>query len=88
MDIRQQLSELILKNAVNIQPDIIISDDTRLIEDLAYDSAAIIRLMVDMEDTFGIEFDDTDLLSDKINRFGDLLSIIVRLTEGTYAGDA
>lgn len=81
MDIRETLLKLVLDNTPDAGDDVLINDDTLLIEDLAYDSAAIIRLMVDMEETFSIEFDDTDLLSDKINKFGDLLALVTNLIE-------
>ena len=82
MDVREELIGLIKKNIVFAEvKEKEITDDTRLIDDLMFDSVAIIRLIVDIENTFEIEFDDTDLLSDRINKVGDLLKLIEEMRD-------
>ena len=56
--IKQKIIELIQQYAVT--KDIEITDDTKLFEDLGYDSVAIIQLLVDVEELFGFESDDFD----------------------------
>jgi len=56
--IKQKIIELIQQYAVT--KDIEITDDTKLFEDLGYDSVAIIQLLVDAEELFGFESDDFD----------------------------
>lgn len=80
MDIDEIIMNLIKKNAINADFDNIeITGETRLIEDLGYDSASLIRLVVDIEDQLGIEFEDTDLLSDKLNNVFELVELVKTL---------
>ena len=56
-----------------------LNDDMRLIEDLGMDSLALMNLVLDIEDEFGISFDDVNLLFENFNRIGDLRDIIEKL---------
>ena len=56
--IKQKIIKRIQQYAVT--KDIEITDDTKLFEDLGYDSVAIIQLLVDAEEFFGFESDDFD----------------------------
>lgn len=56
-----------------------ISDDTHLIEDLNFDSVQLISLVTTVENTFKIEFDDSNMLLDNFNRVGDLCKLIGEL---------
>lgn len=63
IDISYKLSELVLKNA---EVDSFLDEELsekKLIDDLGYDSINIIALITDIEETFGIRFnDDTDMI--------------------------
>lgn len=56
-----------------------LNDDMLLIEDLGMDSLRLMNLVLDIEDEFGISFDDGDLLFENFNRIGDLRDIIEKL---------
>jgi len=53
-----------------------ITEDTLLIEDLNFDSFALMSLIAEIEDTYEIEFDDSNVLFENFNRVGDLRLII------------
>lgn len=53
-----------------------IKEDTKLIEDLEYDSIALIQLLVDIEDEFGINLNNDDLLADNLNTPVELWKIV------------
>ena len=63
IDISYKLSELVLKNA---EVDSFLDEELsekKLIDDLGYESINIIDLITDIEETFGIRFnDDTDMI--------------------------
>lgn len=50
-----------------------------LIEDLNFDSVQLISLVTIVENTFKIEFDDSNMLLDNFNRVGDLCKLINEL---------
>ena len=56
-----------------------LNDDMLLIEDLGMDSLRLMNLVLDIEDEFGISFDDGNLLFENFNRIGDLRDIIEKL---------
>lgn len=56
--LEQKVLELILKYAVNT--DVEITGETKLWEDLGYDSVAVMQLLVEVEETFGFECDDLE----------------------------
>lgn len=59
-----------------------LNDDMRLIEDLGFDSLSMMSLIVDLETSYDISFDDVELLFDNFNRIGDLRQVITNLSEG------
>lgn len=78
MEDRDVLFKLICENA-NISMEIeSITDDTKLIEELEYDSIALIQLLVDIEDEFGVDLSNDDLLADKLNTPASLMELIER----------
>ncbi len=56
-----------------------LDEELRLVEDLQFDSIQIMGLLIAIEDTFGIQFDNSKLLFDNFDRIGDLLDIIDQL---------
>lgn len=56
-----------------------LDEELRLVEDLQFDSIQIMGLLIVIEDTFGIQFDNSKLLFDNFDRIGDLLDIIDQL---------
>ena len=83
--IKEQLLELVLRNAVNY--DGVYEgngDGLVLIDDLAYDSVCVVNLIVDIEDTFGVSLEDIDMLIEKIDNFDSLIELLEECLEGTY----
>ena len=54
---------IIKDNASNMPEDYMITPDTRLIEDLRYDSVDLMQLIVDIEEKFGVDFMNCDILT-------------------------
>lgn len=59
-----------------------LNDDMHLIEDLGFDSLNMMSLIVDLETSYDISFDDAELLFDNFNCIGDLRQVITDLSEG------
>ncbi len=78
MEDKSILLNLICENA-NISIEIeSIKDDTKLIEELEYDSIALIQLLVDIEDEFNVDLTNDDLLANKLNTPASLMELIER----------
>lgn len=54
------------------------TDEADLIEDLGLDSLGVMELLDAVEDTFGICFDDVDLLAENFTCMKDLVSLIYK----------
>lgn len=74
----ERLIRLIKDNANEMQEGTVITENTRLIEELGYDSILLIQLIVDIEDEFGISLSDDDLLVDKLDTPFGLFELICR----------
>ena len=58
-EIRKTLIKIVVK-CLDDDKDIIIGDDTKIIEDLGFDSVSIMNLMVEIEKEFEFEFLEND----------------------------
>ena len=54
-----------------------ISLETRLVENLGFDSISIMQLIVEIENQFGIIFEYNDLNFDTINKYCNLIMYIL-----------
>ena len=72
------LYELIRSNASNMPEGMKVGDDTRLIEDMGYDSVDLMQLIVDIEDEFGISLMDDDMIAEKLNTPSELMEVIAK----------
>ncbi|HEY1764622.1 MAG TPA: phosphopantetheine-binding protein [Opitutaceae bacterium] len=63
--------------SVTTQP---ITDRTRLLEDLGYDSVAVAELVFFLEDLFGMTISNEDILA--VSSIGDLRACVVRKLAG------
>lgn len=77
--IEQQVIKLIQEHAIN--GDVVITDDTRLFEDLGYDSIAIIQLLVEAEETFSFECDDFDECTEAFESVSAFVAFVKERTE-------
>lgn len=73
---KEILYDLIKSNASSMQDGTEINDDTRLFEDLGYGSVDLMQLIIDIEETFGVDFMNSDILAEKIATPGMLLEAI------------
>ncbi|MCX8131469.1 MAG: phosphopantetheine-binding protein [Clostridia bacterium] len=73
------LKELIIELAPSFKEEQI-NHNTNLIEDLMLDSISIMRLVVNLENKFDIELNDSDLVIEKLIIFSELLKLV---TDGT-----
>ena len=58
-----------------------LNDNMLLIEDLGFNSLQLMELIIDIEDTYDISFDEADLLFESFDKIGDLRAIIEQLEE-------
>lgn len=74
----EKLKLLVAKNAsIDIEAEEI-SDETKLLDELEYDSVKIVELIVDIEEEFDFEFEDDDLVIEKYEIFKNLNSLVER----------
>lgn len=73
---KEKLYALVKDNATHIADNIIISDTSRLIEDLDYDSVDLMQLLIDIEDEFGVDFLNDDLLGEKMSTVGAIWELL------------
>lgn len=78
---------LIKSNASNMSEGVEITDDIRLIEDLGYDSVDLMQLIVDIEEEFGVDFMNNDILAEKIATPGSLMELILYSRRKDSDGD-
>ncbi len=67
------LTKLIFENANNKEE---VKMDSNLVEDLGYDSVALVQLIIDIEDEFGINLTNDDLVADKLETTKLLFELI------------
>lgn len=72
----ERLIKIIKANASNLTEECNISKDTKLIEDLKYDSVDLVQLIVDIEEEFGISLDEEYMISEKINNLRGLAELV------------
>ena len=75
MEVKKILMEFIHDN-YSINREGTITEEMDLIEDLKLDSIEIFNLLTDVEEMFGIQFDDVDLLTDNFAKIKDFTKII------------
>lgn len=59
-----------------------ITSDMKLSEDLGFDSLSLVELIVDLEDRFDIEIDESDLDPSQLKTVGQIYSLIDKYLEG------
>lgn len=60
----------------------VIIPDMSLSEDLGFDSLSLVELIVDLEDRFDIEIDESDLDPGHIKTVGQIYSLVDKYLEG------
>lgn len=71
-----KIIEIVVRNATNMPLDIEVKEDTKLIEDLGYDSIDLVHLINDLDGTFGIKMSDEMMVSEKLNTPRELTELI------------
>lgn len=72
---------IIKDNASNMPENYVINSDTKLIEELGYDSVDLMQLIIDIEESFGVDFMNCDILADKINTPQSIMELILSAGE-------
>lgn len=79
-----ELKTMIMKFCEN--KDAEIDYDTKIMDDLQFDSLAVMGLLVEIEETFGVDFTDLENFEERFNRCGDLYQGILELMEKREKG--
>ena len=74
----EMLNKLIMQEARGIEDTYNIKDNTDLVDDLGYDSVAIIKLIVNIEDGFGFEFGDADMVANSLMKYTNLKEYVLK----------
>lgn len=75
-NIAAKLKKMILFNAKNKNLISKITNSSNLINDFGYDSIQMLNLLINIENNFGIEFEDEDLYTNLLINYGSLLGCI------------
>lgn len=59
-----------------------IAADMKLSEDLGFDSLSLVELIVDLEDRFNIEIDESDLDPSQLKTVAQIYSLVDKYLEG------
>lgn len=59
-----------------------IAADMKLSEDLGFDSLSLVELIVDLEDRFDIEIDESDLNPSQLKTVAQIYSLVDKYLEG------
>ncbi len=73
-EIYNNVVRIISKHAKNEEALKALSNDTHIINDLQVNSARLVDIVLDFEDTFDLEISDDD--ADKINTIGDAVKLV------------
>lgn len=71
-----KIIEIVVRNATNMPPDMEVKEDTKLIEDLGYDSIDLVHLINELDGAFGIKMRDEMMVSEKLNTPRELTELI------------
>jgi acyl carrier protein len=72
-----------VRSATKISPQVLITADTRLVEDLAIDSLDLVGVLVAIQDRFDVAIDDDDVPN--LRRVVDLARYVARRRGGSIA---
>lgn len=72
-----KIIEIVVRNATNMPSNIEVKEDTKLIEDLGYDSIDLVHLINELDGTFGIKMSDEMMVSEKLNTPRELTELII-----------
>lgn len=75
-DLEKELKEIVVKNSKIDVSKTDIKAESDLVRDFAFNSLAIIALVVNIEEKFGIELDDDMLAGDLLSNYGKLESYL------------
>ena len=72
-----------VRSAAKISPQVLITADSRLVEDLAIDSLDLVGVLVAIQDRFDVAIDDDDVPN--LHRVVDLALYVARRRGGSIA---
>lgn len=74
-EVLKKVIEILSKYSKSDVPSDKITVETKILDDLKVNSARLVDIILDFEDTFHIQVDDTD--ADKVRTVGDGVSLIL-----------
>lgn len=76
--IEMRLKQIIMKySKLRIRPEDI-TNKSVIINDFGYDSVSTIKLVIDIENEFGIVFEDEDMDMGKLGRYASLKEVVTK----------
>lgn len=77
-DITKELKKLLVNNSRKCINEDQITEKTLLVEDLQYDSLDFINLIVQIEERYNIDFNNSEGLIKNLNCFGNLKEYVMK----------
>lgn len=81
-DIKQILNMLIVKNSLEEMSDTSFEGKS-IIEDLGFDSVSLIQLVTEIEETFGVDMDESGSLLELLDSYDELVDYLTE-RKGVY----
>lgn len=76
---KEEFLKILKENTSEVFENIKISDDTRLLEDLGFDSVSLMQLIIEIEEEFGIEFSDINF--EQVETVGKMFIYVQKATK-------
>jgi acyl carrier protein len=78
MDVKDQIRHYVVENLLFGSDGIALQDNTSFLKEGIVDSTGVVELVLFVEETFGIEVDDDDIVPDNFDSIGNLATYITR----------
>jgi acyl carrier protein len=77
MEIRQPVREFVIANFYVPNPEAL-DDDASLLDQGIIDSTAVLEVIAYLEDSFGIEVQDSEMLPENLDSIGSIVNFVTR----------
>ena len=82
---KEKFLAILKENTSEMFENLEVTDSTRFIEDMGFDSVSLMQFIIELEEEFGIEFIDINF--EQIETVGNMVDYIQKELEGKVSGN-
>ena len=82
---KEKFLAILKENTSEMFENLEVTDETKFIEDMGFDSVSLMQLIIELEEEFGIEFIDINF--EQIETVGNMVDYIQKELEGKVSGN-